>query len=178
MTRTRPLNRLLDNLSSLISFSTSRLLEGLQNSRTKNYLSDRHFSFPQYQRTLFIQLTYSCFLVTIFPPIAWLHFLQINTHATHNCSNRWDEGLTLKTSALNSLQWPIYIINSVNNTKLHCCTLPLMQHHSFLRNLPPLPAQQSSTQHELAEKKDSFVLINKVYVTDCYHWVLSPFNTG
>ena len=53
-----------------------------------------------------------------------------------------------------------------------------MQHHSFLRNLPPLPAQLSSTQHELAEKKDSFVLINKVYVTDCYHWKLSPFKTG
>ena len=139
MTRTRHLNRFLDNLSSLISFSTSRLLEGLQNSRTKNYLSDRHFSFPQYQRTLFIQLTYSCFLVTIFPPIAWLHFLQINTHATHNSSNRCDERLTLESSALNSLQWPIYIINSVNNTKLHCYTLPLMQHHSFFRNLPLYP---------------------------------------
>ena len=139
MTRTRHLNRLLDNLSSLISFPTSRLLEGLQNSRTEIYLSDRHFSFPQYQRTLFIQLTYSCFLVTIFPPIAWLHFLQINTHATHNSSNRCDERLTLESSALNSLQWPIYIINSVNNTKLHCYTLPLMQHHSFFRNLPLYP---------------------------------------
>ena len=53
-----------------------------------------------------------------------------------------------------------------------------MQHHSFFRNLPPLPAQQSSTQRELAEKKDSSVLINKIYVTDCYHWVLSLFNTG
>lgn len=74
MTRTRPPNRLLDNLISLISFPAFRLLEGLQNSRTKSYLSDRHFSFPQYQRTLFIQLTYSCFPVTIFPPIAWLHF--------------------------------------------------------------------------------------------------------
>ena len=37
-----------------------------------------------------------------------------------------------------------------------------MQHHSFFRNLPPLPAQQSSTQRELAEKKDSSVLINKI----------------
>ena len=58
-----------------------------------------------------------------------------------------------KLQLLNSLQWPIYIINSVNNSKLHCYTLPLLQHLSFLRNLPPLPAQQSSTQHELAEKK-------------------------
>ena len=48
-----------------------------------------------------------------------------------------------------------------------------MQNHSFLRNLPSLPAQQSSTQHELAEKKDSSVLINKIYVMivipECYH---------
>ena len=169
MTGTHP-NLLLDNLISIISFPTSRLFEGLQNSRTKIDLSDRHFSCPQYQRTLFIQLIYSCFLVTIFPPIAWLHFRQINTHTTHNSSNRCDEGLTLQTSAFNSLQWPIYIINSVNSTKLHCYTLPLMQHHSFLRNLPPLPAQQSSNQHEPAEKKDSSVLINKICVTDCYHW--------
>ena len=37
-----------------------------------------------------------------------------------------------------------------------------MQQHSFFRNLPPLPAQQSSTQRELAVKKDSSVLINKI----------------
>ena len=37
-----------------------------------------------------------------------------------------------------------------------------MQQHSFFRNIPPLPARQSSTQRELAEKKDSPVLINKI----------------
>ena len=98
MTGTHP-NLLLDNLISIISFPTFRLFEGLQNSRTKIDLSDRHFSCPQYQRTLFVQLIYSCFLVTIFPLIAWLHFRQINTHTTHNSSNRCDEGLTLQTSA-------------------------------------------------------------------------------
>ena len=61
--------------------------------------------------------------------------------------------LRSKRQLLNPLLWPIYIINSVKNTKLLCYTLPLMQHHSFFRNLPPLPAQQSSTQHEQAEKK-------------------------
>ena len=161
MTRAHP-NRLLDNLIYLISFPTSRLFEGLQNSRKEIYLSDRHFLSPQYQRTLFIQLIYSCFLVTIFPLIAWLHFLLINTHTTHNSSNHCNEGLTLQTSAFNFLQWPIFIINTINNTKLHCYTLPLMQHHSFFRNLPPLPAWQSSTQRELAEKKDSSVLSNKI----------------
>ena len=38
----------------------------------------------------------------------------------------------------NSLWWPIYVINSIDNTKLPCCTLPPTQHHSFFRNLPPL----------------------------------------
>ena len=36
-----------------------------------------------------------------------------------------------------SLQWPIYVINSVDNTKLPCYTLPSTQHHSFFRNLTP-----------------------------------------
>ena len=34
-------------------------------------------------------------------------------------SNRSDEGLTLDTSAFKLLRWPIYVINSVDNTKLH-----------------------------------------------------------
>ena len=93
------------------------------------------------------------FIVTIFPPIAQLHFLLINTHTTHNSSNFSDEGLLhSKCQLFNSIQWPIYIINSVNNIKLPCYTLPLMQHHSFFRNLPRLPAQQSSTQHVQVEK--------------------------
>ena len=33
-------------------------------------------------------------------------------------SNRSEERLTLETSALNSVQWPVYVISSVNNTKL------------------------------------------------------------
>ena len=41
---------------------------------------------------------YSWFLVTIFSPIAWLHFLHINPHTTHS-SNSSDEWLKLETSA-------------------------------------------------------------------------------
>ena len=64
-----------------------------------------------------------------------LHFLLINIHTTHNSSNFSDEGLLhSKCQLFNSIQWPIYFINSVNNTKLPCYALPLMQHHSFFRN--------------------------------------------
>ena len=98
MTQANP-NQLLDNLIYFISFPTVRQFEGLQNSRTKICLSDWHFSSPQYQRALYIQLIYSCFLVTIFPPIVCLHFLHINTHTTQNSFNCCDEGLTLETSA-------------------------------------------------------------------------------
>ena len=38
---------------------------------------------------------------------------------------------------LELLRWSIYTINSVDNTKLPCYTLPPTQHHSFFRNLPP-----------------------------------------
>ena len=54
-----------------------------------------------------------------------LLFLHITTHTTHNSSNCSDERLLhLKCQLLNSIQWPIYIINSVINTKLPCYTLP------------------------------------------------------
>ena len=49
-----------------------------------------------------------------------------------------DEGLTLETSTLKHFTMIIYIINSVNKTKLSCYTPPLSQNHSFFRNLPPL----------------------------------------
>ena len=67
----------------------------------------------------------------------------------------WWRAIALKMSAFQLCtvaNLHLFFINSVNNTKLPCYTLPLMQHHSFFRNLPPLPAQQSSTQHELTEK--------------------------
>ena len=44
-----------------------------------------------------------------------------------------DEGLTLDTSALDSLWWPICVTNSVDNTKLPCSTLLPTQYHSFFR---------------------------------------------
>ena len=52
--------------------------------------------------------------------------MHINTQTTHNSSNRSGEWLTpdSKLQLLNSLQWPIYFINLVDNTKLPCYTLP------------------------------------------------------
>ena len=35
-------------------------------------------------------------------------------------------------------RWPIYVIDSSDDTKLPCYTLPPTQHHSSLRNLPYL----------------------------------------
>ena len=55
-----------------------------------------------------------------------------------DCLIRSDEGRTLETSVQKLLRWPIYIINSVDKTKLSSHTPPPTQHYSFLRNLPPL----------------------------------------
>ena len=40
-----------------------------------------------------------------------------------------------KTQLLNSSRWPIYVINSVDNTKLPWYTLAPTQHHSFFIHL-------------------------------------------
>ena len=56
-------------------------------------------------------------------------------HTTHNSSIRSEEGLSLETSAFRiSVQWSIYIINSVDKTKLLYTTPPPTQHHGFFRN--------------------------------------------
>ena len=52
-----------------------------------------------------------------------------------------DEGLTLKDLKL--LPWPVYIINSVDNTKLPCYTLPPKQHTVSLETYP----LQCGTRH-------------------------------
>ena len=49
-------------------------------TQEKNCISNRYSYSPRYQRVVFIQLIQSCFLVAIFPLIAWLHFLHVNTH--------------------------------------------------------------------------------------------------
>ena len=43
-----------------------------------------------------------------------------------------DKGLTLKMSAFKLFAVANLLINSVDNTRLPCYTLPLMQDHSYL----------------------------------------------
>ena len=65
-------------------------------------------------------------VVNIFPPIAQLCFLPINTHTKP----------TIPPFALTKSQRSKRQINSVDSIELHCYTLPSTQHHSFFRNLP------------------------------------------
>ena len=65
-------------------------------------------------------------VVNIFPPIAQLCFLPINTHTKP----------TIPPFALTKGQRSKRQINSVDSIELHCYTLPSTQHHSFFRNLP------------------------------------------
>ena len=53
------------------------------------------------QRRLYIQLVHSfVFHITSFPSTAWLHFSVFKSNTSQNSSPRSDEGLILKTSAL------------------------------------------------------------------------------
>ena len=50
-------------------------------------------------------------------------------------ANHSDKRLKLEKRQLwNSIQWPFYVINTVDNTKLPFYTLQPMQHHGFFRN--------------------------------------------
>ena len=94
MTRTHP-NQSVDTLIFLIilysmwQFAAFPYIQAVRKAikRQNKNLSSKSGS-PRNQRAFFIQLIYSCFLVTIFPPMAWLHLLHINPHTTLNSSNR------------------------------------------------------------------------------------------
>ena len=60
-----------------------------------------------------------------------------------------------------SSRWPIYVINSVDNTKLPSYTLLPTQHHSFFRNLPPwYPKHWNSVTGSRKRKDDECGLAN------------------
>ena len=108
----------------LSSFSTSR--------RCSRNLS-------RYRRTLFIQLIYSVvFHVTRHQPIAWLHLSVYKPRTTHNSSIRSDEGLTLETSAFESLYGGQFTLSTQLIKPNILVIVPPTQHHSFCRNLSPL----------------------------------------
>ena len=94
----------------------------------------------------------------------WIHFLHINPHTTNNSSG---EVLTLEPS-----QWPVYVINSVDKSKLPCYILPPTQYHSFFRNLPPLFIQLTCWTNKLAIR--SFASSPLTNHAQCFwHWLLN-----
>ena len=97
-------NQSLDALTSLIILSSVWQFVAfayIQVVRKVAKLQSKNFSFKSVLliSTINERFSLSCFLVTIFPPIAQLHFQHRSTHATHNSSNRSEKGLTLETSA-------------------------------------------------------------------------------
>ena len=65
-----------------------------------------------------------------------------NNNKTHKHTNK------------NSSRWPIYVINSVENTKLLSFTLLATQHHSFFRNLPSWYPKHWNSETGKRKRKD------------------------
>ena len=98
MTWTHP-NQSLNNLISLLILYSLWQLPAFPYIQAARKAAKHQNKNLSSLRALLIQLIYSCFLVTIFPPIMQLHCLYKNPHTTHNSFNRSDELLTLETSA-------------------------------------------------------------------------------
>ena len=148
-------------LNSIWQFPAFPYIQAIQKAtkhKNKNLSFKPALLIPTASRSsLIIQPSYSCFL----SPHSQLHYPHINPHTTHNFSNHSEKGLTvaLKHQLLNSLWWPIHVINTDDNTKLPCYTLPPTQHHNFFRNLPPLFISPQSlsglvVEHQRVESKD------------------------
>ena len=84
-------------------FPTSGYHRQLQKPRAKIHFSNRHHLSPRHQRTLFVQLMYSCFSRNLVRTNSIAPFSVYKPYTTHNSSIRSDEGLTLETSAFQSL---------------------------------------------------------------------------
>ena len=92
------------------------LKEDCQNPRTEIYFQFSTLNPHDInERFSFNSFSHSCHLI---PNNGLAAFLHINIHTTHNSSIHPKEGLTLETSALKLLTVAIYVINSVDNTKL------------------------------------------------------------
>ena len=82
------------SLSSIWQFVASPYIQAVQKA-TK--LQEKNSSFksalliPTVSASKCFSFNYSCFLITIFPPVALLHFLYINPPTTHNSSICSDE---------------------------------------------------------------------------------------
>ena len=74
-----------------------------QKSGAKIHFSNRHPQSPRHQRTLFIQLIYSCFSRDQVPINSVAPSSVYKAYTTHYSSICSDEGLTLETSAFQSL---------------------------------------------------------------------------
>ena len=71
------------------------------------------------------------------------------------------------------------MIISVNNTKLPCYTLPLTQHHSFFKNLPPLficfyPCRVSYISKILVSEQSCQLFLKYIHLC----WVSLPLLNG
>ena len=81
---------------------------------------------------------------------------------------------------LNGGHW-IYVINSVDNTKLPCYTPLPTQHHSFFRILPPLFIKYISINNSPTRDYTFIFMMDQTTwlwtpITD--QDILSPFNTN
>ena len=87
----------------VITAQTSGYHRQPQKSGAKIHFSNRHPKSPRHQRTLFIQLIYSCFSRYQVPTNSVAPSSVYKAYTTHNSSICSDEGLTLETSAFQSL---------------------------------------------------------------------------
>ena len=101
----------------------------------------------------------------------FIHFLHINTHATHNSSIRCEGGLALESQLLNSLRWPIYIINSLWWSQNYLVILPHRRGTTFSLETDPL--YQMINSMVCAGHFGYFFLFTCLHaVIQCWKWMI------
>ena len=118
-------------------FPTSRYHKQPQKPRAKIYFSNRHPQSPRHQLTLFIQLIYSCFSRNLVSTNNIAPCSVYKPYTTHNSSIRSDEGLTLETSAFESLDGGQFTLSTPLINQIFVYHSPTHAALQFLQKLIP-----------------------------------------
>ena len=120
-----------------------------QKSGAKIHFSNRHPQSPRHQRTLVIQLIYSCSSRDQFPTNSVAPSSVYKAYTTHNSSICSDEGLTLETSAFQSLYGGQFTLSTPLINQIFVFHSPTDAAPQFLQKLTPF----TSTSKDWAPQK-------------------------
>ena len=136
--------------------------------RAKIHFSNWHPKSPRHQRTLFIQSIYSCFSRNLVSTNSIAPCSVNKLYTTHNSSIRSDEGLTLETSAFQSLYGGQFTLSTplINQIHVHTANFGALPRSILLSTVNILNSDSLGESHNNLNYSLSKVLPFRIPVVE------------